>query len=101
MIEELLAYLLITTGCSYLWSTSEIFMPVRNFVAKKFPIFLRKMLLCMECSSFWIGVFISFFIFPYPYSQNLWNSSFIQSISGGVSTYLIIKLLINFNLTSK
>jgi uncharacterized membrane protein len=101
MIEKLFMYLFITTGCSYLWSTSEIFMPIRNFVAKNFPIFLRKMLLCMECSSFWIGVFISLFVLPSPYPHNMWNSFLIQAVCGGISTYLIIKLLINFNLTGK
>jgi len=100
MIEHLIAYLIITVGCSYLWSTSEIFIPLRNLVAKYFPTFLRKMLLCMECSSFWIGVFISLFIFSYPYN-NYWNSCAIKAICGGVSTYLIMKLLINFNLTNK
>jgi hypothetical protein len=101
MVEKLFMYLFITTGCSYLWSTSEIFIPARKFVAKYFPAFLRKMLLCIECSSFWVGVFISLLILPSPYSYNLWNSFLIQAICGGISTYLTIKLLINFNLTNK
>lgn len=99
-MEQLIGYLLISVGCSYLWSLSEIFMPIRNFVAKTFPHFLRKMLLCMECSSFWIGLFISLFVFPFPLN-NLLNLFFISSIMGGVSTFLTVKILTNLNLTNK
>lgn len=103
MIQQLIAYLIITVGCSFLWSTSEIFMPIRNLVAKYFPLFLRKMLLCMECSSFWIGIFISILIFPYPYPfyNNYLFSFLLQAVCGGISTYLVIKLLTNLNLISK
>jgi hypothetical protein len=92
MITNLISYLIISIGCSFLWSLSEIFMPSRNFVAKYFPQFFRKMLLCMECSSFWIGCFVSLFIFSYPYSEHL--NIFINTICGGVSTYFCVKLMV-------
>lgn len=55
-------YLVICLGISYAWSDSEASVPFRNFVAK-IP-YLRKPLLCHECSSFWISLAISFFINP-------------------------------------
>jgi len=45
-----------------MWSFSEIFSPVRNFVAK-IP-YIRKPLICPECSSFWMGLLTSFFYNP-------------------------------------
>ena len=94
---NLLLYLMISLGCSCLWSISDIFMPVRNFVAKYFPPFLRKMLLCMECSSFWIGLFIALFILPFPV-LNFSPNFIINSICGGVCTYLTVKLLTNLKI---
>jgi hypothetical protein len=93
MIEHLIIYLLITVGCSCLWSLSEIFIPVRNYVAKHFPNPFKKMLLCMECSSFWIGV-LSGLIFPFLLNYNI----ILQSIFGGIITYLFVKTLNKFNL---
>ena len=55
-------YLVICLGVSYAWSDSEASVPFRNFVAK-IP-YLRKPLLCHECSSFWISLGVSFFINP-------------------------------------
>jgi len=55
-------YLMSTLGICYAWSDTEVSVPLRNYVAR-FP-FLRKVLLCHECSSFWISLAISFFINP-------------------------------------
>jgi hypothetical protein len=96
---NLISYLIISLGCSALWSLSELFIPVRNFVAKRFPHFFRKMLLCMECSSFWIGCFVSLFIFSYPYADQ--TNLFLNTICGGISTYITVKIGINLNLLEK
>jgi len=45
-----------------MWSFSEIFSPVRNLVAR-IP-YIRRPLICPECSSFWMGVFTSLFYNP-------------------------------------
>lgn len=92
MIDYLIIYLLITIGCSCLWSLSDIFMPLRNFVAKYIPNPLKKMLLCMECSSFWIGLTLGF-IFPFLINFNI----FLQSLFGGIITYLFVKVLNKYN----
>jgi len=99
MLETFLLYLIISVGCSALWSLSEIFTPLRNYVAKYFPTFLRKMLLCMECSSFWIGLFVSLFLFPYPYvfTGGLFYY-IIGSICGGISTYITVKIILNLKI---
>jgi hypothetical protein len=55
-------YLMSTLGICYAWSDTEVSVPLRNYVAR-LP-FLRKVLLCHECSSFWISLAISFLINP-------------------------------------
>jgi hypothetical protein len=45
-----------------MWSFSEIFSPVRNLVAR-IP-YVKKPLICPECSSFWMGLLTSFFYNP-------------------------------------
>jgi len=97
MFENLFSYLFISIGCSCLWSLSDIFIPIRNFVAKHMKGPLQKMLLCMECSCFWIGLFIGF-IFPPFINYSLFNNipilnTIIISIFGGIITYFFVKLL--------
>ena len=59
---ELLTYVILSLGVSFVWSFSDIFAPVRNFIAK-IP-YIRRPLLCPECSSFWMGIFTSLFYNP-------------------------------------
>lgn len=61
MIENLIVYILISLSFSYMYSFSTIFRPVRNFVAK-IPV-IKYPLICPECSSFWVGLFVCFFIY--------------------------------------
>jgi hypothetical protein len=53
---------MLSLSVSYMWSFSEIFRPVRNFVAR-IP-YIKKPLLCPECSSFWFGFVVSFLYNP-------------------------------------
>jgi len=62
MFFDFIAYIILSLSVSFMWSFSEIFSPVRNFVAK-IP-YIRKPLICPECSSFWMGVLTSFFYNP-------------------------------------
>lgn len=62
ILFELLTYVLFSLSVSFMWSFSEIFGPVRNFVAK-IP-YIRRPLLCPECSSFWMGLGTCFFYNP-------------------------------------
>lgn len=57
-----LIYLIICLGVSYGWSDTEAATPFRNFIAK-IP-YVRKPLLCHECSSFWISLGLSFLVNP-------------------------------------
>ena len=57
-----LVYLICCLGVSYAWSDTDASTPFRNMVAR-IP-YVRKPLLCHECSSFWISLFISFFFNP-------------------------------------
>ena len=59
---EILSYLLVSLSLSFMWSFSEIFRPVRNFIAR-IP-YIRRPLICPECSSFWVGLAASFLFNP-------------------------------------
>ena len=61
-LANLFVYVILSLSLSFVWSFSEIFSPVRNFVAK-IP-YIRKPLLCPECSSFWVGLFTTLFYNP-------------------------------------
>jgi hypothetical protein len=62
LLLDICSYLILALSVSFMWSFSEIFSPVRNFVAK-IP-YIRKPLICPECSSFWMGLLTSFFYNP-------------------------------------
>lgn len=69
-----LIYLFTCLGLAYGWSDTEASRPFRNFVAR-IP-YIRKPLLCHECSSFWISLSLSFLINPldlltYPIVSNI------------------------------
>ena len=55
-------YLVASLGLCYAWSDTEASRPIRNFIAR-IP-YIRKPLLCHECSSFWISLLLSIFINP-------------------------------------
>ena len=59
---DVLTYLILSLSLAFMWNFAEIFIPIRNIIAK-IP-YVRKPLLCPECSSFWIGLFFSFLYNP-------------------------------------
>lgn len=66
----LILYCIISLGICYAWNDTEISRPMRNIVAR-IP-YVRSAMLCHECSSFWIGLVLSFFIDPVkPYCDSL------------------------------
>lgn len=65
-----------------MWSFAEIFKPIRNLVAKV-P-FIRRPLLCPECCSFWVGLFVSFLYNPIVLD---WNLGIITNICAGLVTH--------------
>lgn len=88
---DLLYYLCISLSFSYMWSFADIFIPVRNFVAK-IP-YVRRPLLCPECSSFWVGLFVSFLYNPIVLDLNLF---ILTNICGGLVTHLFACILYKF-----
>ena len=71
---SLVLYLIASLGICYAWSDTEASVPFRNMVAR--IAYLNKMLLCHECSSFWISLGLSFLINPmqdvaHPYASNI------------------------------
>ena len=80
MLNNLIIYLILSLSISFIWSFTEIFTPIRNFVAK-IP-YVRKPLLCPECCSFWVGLLISFLYNP------LSHSIIFSNIFLGAATHL-------------
>jgi hypothetical protein len=67
-------YLFLSLALTYAWSDTEASRPFRNLIARV-P-YIRKPLLCHECSSFWVSLGLSFFINPisditYPFISNI------------------------------
>lgn len=89
-IFQFFAFLLLSCGISVIWSLSDIFLKTRNLIAKRVPNPLKKMLLCMECSSFWIGVIVSIVFFTIFREISL--NQYLNYFSGGVITHLFIKI---------
>jgi len=103
LFYPLISFILFSLGLSSLWSLSDIFSKPRFLVAKYFPVFLRKMLLCMECSGFWIGGASSVFFHRFLPGALIFPESTILPIIfgfffGGVINYLIIKIVNRFEL---
>lgn len=80
-LSDFFIYIILSLSISFMWSFAEIFSPVRNFIAK-IP-YIRKPLLCPECSSFWVGFLFSFIYNPF--YQTLHIFSFFL---GGLSVHL-------------
>jgi hypothetical protein len=91
LLFNLLYYILISLSFSYIWSFADIFIPVRNFVAR-IP-YIRRPLLCPECSSFWIGLFVSFLYNPLILDINV---LFLTNICCGLVTHLFACFLYKF-----
>lgn len=85
---NLIYYICISLSFSYMWSFADIFIPVRNFVAK-IP-YVRRPFLCPECSSFWIGLAISFLYNPIVLNLDL---LFLTNICCGLVTHLFACIL--------
>lgn len=91
LLFNLLYYILISLSFSYMWSFADIFIPVRNFVAR-IP-YIRRPLLCPECSSFWVGFFVSFLYNPLILDINV---LFLTNICCGLVTHLFACFLYKF-----
>jgi hypothetical protein len=63
MIGDVAVFLLMSLSLSQMFSFSEVFLPIRNFIVK-IP-YIRKPLLCPECCSFWMGILTSAMFNPF------------------------------------
>ncbi len=87
MIEYLLVYLLISISISHMWSHADIFITLRNKVAK-IP-YIRRPLICPECFSFWVGFGVSFLYNPLATLTYV----FVSNVLCGLVTYLFADTL--------
>ena len=87
MLANLILYILISLGVSYMWSFSEIFRPLRN-IAARVPI-IKYPLICPECSSFWFGLLTYLLIYSPFVIQNI----FVSALLGGLIVHLCACIL--------
>jgi len=85
---NLLYFVCLSLSVSYMYSFSEIFKPVRNFISCV-P-YVRKLLLCPECSSFWFGLFVSLLYNPIVLD---FSFPFLTNIFCGLVTHLFAAFL--------
>jgi hypothetical protein len=92
-LGSVVIFLLRSVSVSQMWSFARIFIPIRNIVAR--ILFIRKPLLCPECSSFWIGVATSLLYNPLRGEFNL----IVATAFAGLLTHLVASYL--FKIYSK
>lgn len=92
----MILFLLISLSISVMWSFSEIFRPIRNIISR-IP-YIRKPLICPECSSFWIGFTSSFLYNPI---QNDINFFIVSNVLCGLITHLFAFFLYKKNIANE
>lgn len=86
IIETLFLFCFGSIGVTHIIVDGEIFRPVKEFLSKKGPVFLNKLLSCYQCTGFWVGIF--FCIFLYCDLSNLIKSFVYLFLAGGASSCL-------------
>ena len=89
---DLLYFLSLSLSVTVMWGFSKIFGPIRNFISR-IP-YIRRPLLCPECSSFWFGLFVSFLYNPI--FLNL-DFLFISNIFCGLVSHLFAHFLFTYS----
>ncbi len=82
-------YLFASLALTYAWSDTEVSRPFRNFIAK-IP-YIRKPLLCHECSSFWISLGLSIFLNPFDLITIPYISNVLSAFCGFFINYLFVR----------
>lgn len=86
---EFFSYLFLCLSVTYAWSDTEASRPFRNFVAR-IP-YVRKPLLCHECSSFWISLALSFLLNPFTGYVVAYASNILSAFAGFFINYLFVR----------
>lgn len=89
-----LLILLLSISITKMWSDSDIFLPIRNFISD--VKWLRKPFLCAKCMSFWFGFFVSLFVYD-PFSVHFDMPIVFSQICFGLITHYITCFLIDHN----
>lgn len=88
-ILSLFVFLLISLSITDLWTSSYIFSRLRNWISR-LP--YSKVLICAECFSFWVGVFLSIVFDPLIGYSGL-GHYYLSNIFCGALSFLISRLL--------
>lgn len=95
MFYDFLIYLFVCLAITYAWSDTEIAIPVRNFIAK--IKYINRILLCHECSSFWISLSVTYFINPLTEIADPFISNILSAFCGFfINLYFVRNHLIKY-----
>lgn len=88
MISDILVFVILSLSVSYVWSYAKVTKPIRDLVAK-IP-YIRVPLLCPDCSSFWVGLLVSFVYNPILLDIHI---PYLSNIFCGLVTHLFASFL--------
>ena len=89
---ELLYFTILVLSVTYMWHFSEIMGSIRNIVSK-IP-YIRRPLMCPECSSFWFGLVTSFLYNPIVLN---FDFLFLSNIFCGLTSYFFAHIILMKN----
>jgi len=91
IVYNLILFILLNFGISYIITHAKIFEKIRNFFVKINPSFLGKLIMCILCTGTWIGFLLSSIYSP---SYLLFTdirvvSIFLDGMLGGITSYFL------------
>jgi hypothetical protein len=89
LLFNLLYFGILTLSVSSMWHFSEIFAKPRNIISR-IP-YIRRPLMCPECSSFWFGLSLSFIYNPILLDLNF---MFLSNILCGLVSYFFAHVVL-------
>lgn len=93
---EFLYFTLVLLGVTLIITRSSIFEGFRNFSKRLSPNFFGTLFSCPMCLSFWVSVFLSFFINPFDQIDTGYiflDKLFIGSLGSFICTFIILGIL--------
>ena len=91
IVYNLILFILLNFGISYIITHAKIFEKIRNFLVRINPSFLGKLIMCILCTGVWTGFLLSLIYSP---SYLLFTdirvvSIFLDGMLGGITSYFL------------
>jgi hypothetical protein len=95
IVYNLILFILLNFGISFIITNSFLFQGFRNYVNKIEPKLLGKLVTCILCAGVWIGFLLSLVYSPsfMIFTHIRIISIFLDGIFGGITSYIICVIL--------